>query len=304
MPSISTPARHPFIPSLRSWLLVGLLLLPWAVAEATDWQRLNREATAQYRAGNHSAAQASAEQAVALAETYPASSREASRLVSSLNLLALVHQAQEHYSEAQTLLERALVLASQTLRADHPNIASLETNLASIKAAVQQQEKAATGRRIEALNEEALALHEQGQHEAAGRLYERLLPQVEAYFGQDSSETARILASLADSRAARRQYAQAETLYQRALGIHEHQHDQIAQAEVLNGLATTFYYRRQYGKAEPLFLRALERLESEYGPEHPALLPLLDNLDALYQTLGRPAQAEAFRRRAADIRRT
>jgi len=154
----------------------------------------------------------------------------------------------------------------------------------------------------QACNEQAMALHTRGEYAQAAALYDHLLPAVAAYFGDDSNEVAHVLASLADTMAARQQYARAEDVYVRALAIYEAREETLAQAGVLNGLAAALYMRRQYGKAEPLFRRALGLLEAERGDAHADLLPVLENLAALYQTLHRDRQALDYRRRAEALR--
>lgn len=160
-------------------------------------------------------------------------------------------------------------------------------------------------RRAQDINEEALAHHGRGEYEQAATLYEQALPLVEKHFGADSVETARVLVNLADTCERRKDRARAQALYQRALGIYEGRADEaVAHAGVLNELASLYYLQRQYGKAAPLFKRSLQIMESVRGVEHVDLLPMLDNLTALYLTTHRGERAEEFRRRAATIRKS
>lgn len=154
----------------------------------------------------------------------------------------------------------------------------------------------------QACNEQALALHAQGEYAQAAARYEAILPAITAHFGDDSREVAHVLSGLADTLAARQQYAQAEQVYDRALIIYAAHDDRLAQAGVLNGQAAAFYMRRQYGRAEPLFRRALELLEAERGDVHADLVPVLENLAALYQTLRRDDRAQAYQQRVRAVR--
>lgn len=286
------------------WLsraLAVLMMLAAPPAQAADeWTRLDQAATAQYRGGDYAGALSSAQQALAVAEREPASAR----LATSLNALALIHQAQGENAQAQVLLERALAVSEAVLPGAHPNLAALRSNLDSVQQAQRQHEVATAVRRAEALNERALAHHGRGEVGQAAALYEQALPILETHYGPDSVEVARVLANLADACATRKPYPQAEALYQRALGIYEGRDGEAAaQAGALNALAAVYYTQRQYGKAEPLFQRSLAVLEAARGPEHVDLLPALDNLAALYLTTRRDERAEVFRRRAAAIRK-
>lgn len=286
-------------------LLLSMTLPAWPVAAAAgEWARLDAQAIAQYRSGDYDAALVTAQRALALVEGEQAAGMSALRLASSLNTLALIHQAQGNLIEAQDLLERALTVSRQALPADHPNVAALRTNLASLQEAVHQQEVMQLAQRALALNEQGLAHHERGEYEQAASFYEEALPVVERHFGADSAEAARVLASLGDTHAARKAYPRAEALYGQALAIYaRHDGEAVARGGALNALAVIHYLQRQYGKAEPLFRESLASLETAFGPEHPELLPVLDNLVALHLTTDRERQAQAFVRRAAAIRK-
>src|SRR5690606_1619646 len=119
-------------------------------------------------------------------------------------------------------------------------------------------------------------------------LYAQVLPLVEDHFGAHSVETARVKGSLADTHAARKQYQQAQSLYQQMLAILElHPEERIAQAGALNALGVVHYVQRHHGQAQPLFQRSLELLEAQWGGEHESLLPMLDNLATLYRATNR-----------------
>lgn len=289
-----------------AWLALALILLTTpAMSESPDaWTLLDQQASTQYRSGDYASALASAQQALILAERDAASKSGSMRLATSLNALALIHQAEGRFAEAQPLLERALQISMQSLPADHPNLAALRANHDSLKESRQLHELALDARRAQDINEAALAHHGRGEYEQATALYEQALPIVEKYFGADSVETARVLANLADSCEQRKDHTRAEALYQRALDIYAGRVDEAAaQARVLNALASVYYMQRQYGKATPLFKHSLQMLESVRGAEHVDLLPVLDNLTALYLTIRRGERAEEFRRRAAAIRK-
>src|SRR5690606_31430527 len=117
--------------------------------------------------------------------------------------------------------------------------------------------------RIQALNDDALRLHGQGDYAGADAHYRQLLPLLSDYFGADSIEVARITASLADTQAAREQYREAEQSYREVLAMLDGHDEPLLEADALNGLASALYMRRRYGAAEPFYQQALERLEGQ-----------------------------------------
>jgi tetratricopeptide (TPR) repeat protein len=299
---MSRSVRFPLVLSI---LLSALLLTlpPAGSAAVGEWERLDAQAVAQYRSGDYDDALVTARRALDLAENGQAAGVGVLRLASSLNTLALVHQAQGNLAEAQDLLERALAVSAPALPAGHPNVAALRANLAGLQEAVRQREVEQVVQRAQALNEQGLAHHERGEYEQAAAFYEEALPVVEQRFGADSAEAARVLASLADTHAARKAYPRAEALYRQALDIYARQDSEtVARGSALNALAVVHYLQRQYGKAEPLFRESLSALEAAFGTEHPELLPVIDNLIALHLTTQRARQAQPFIRRAAAIR--
>ena len=62
-------------------------------------------------------------------------------------------------------------------------------------------------------NEQAIALHRQGDFAGAIRHYREALPAIVEYFGEGSVERARVLSSLADAQLAAAQYRDAEQSY-------------------------------------------------------------------------------------------
>jgi tetratricopeptide (TPR) repeat protein len=125
----------------------------------------------------------------------------------------------------------------------------------------------------------------------------RLLPHV-LTIAEDSAmqqlELASLLTKTADYLLQRAQYQQAETLYLRALSMHEqmlgNEHPQVAFP--LNGLADLYREQGQYEQAEPLYQRALCLWEQTPGSQEFEIPSPLNNLAILYQEQGRYEQAE------------
>jgi tetratricopeptide (TPR) repeat protein len=66
-------------------------------------------------------------------------------------------------------------------------------------------------------------------------------------------------------------------------------------------LASLYQVTGRYAEAEPLYQRAIGITEKTLGPDHPDLAIKLDNLAALYRATGRYAEAEPLLRRAVAI---
>ena len=98
-------------------------------------------------------------------------------------------------------------------------------------------------------------------------------------------------------------FAVAEPLFRRALGIREkalgpdHQHT----AQALNNLALVLQERGDYPAAQPLLERALASQEKRHGAEHPEVATALNNLAALYRLTGNFGEAEPLYRKALAI---
>lgn len=175
---------------------------------------------------------------------------------------------------------------------------------------LQQQQTAQEAQQAEVINEQALAHHERGEYAEAAALYQQALALVEKHLGNtditggETIAAAHIHSGLADTYAARKLYPEAISAYKRALAIYQARNEAAAaQASALNGLAIIYYMERNFTEAEPLFVQALALLGGEQGEDTQAMLPILDNLVALYTSTGRRAQAQPLRKRAAELRK-
>jgi len=101
----------------------------------------------------------------------------------------------------------------------------------------------------------------------------------------------------------RRNYAQAERLYQEELLELEEalgpDHPDVA--TVLNNLGRLYYEQERYAEAEPLYRRSLQIVEANYGEEHPKAARRLVNLAELYLATGVKGRADALCQRALAI---
>jgi CHAT domain-containing protein/Tfp pilus assembly protein PilF len=193
--------------------------------------------------------------------------------------LAELHRLEGRYSEAETLLRRALALGEQALGPEHPAVATRLLILAALYG-------------------------NQGRYAESEQLYRRALAIREKALGAEHSDVAQSLNNLAAFFFGQGRYADAEPLYRRALAIYEKTlgPDHSSFGNSLQNLASVYLEQGRYAQAEPLFVRAVANAEKALGPEHPNLAQRLNSLASLYRLRGRHAQAEPLYRRALAIR--
>ncbi len=73
-------------------------------------------------------------------------------------------------------------------------------------------------------------------------------------------------------------------------------------ATSLNNLALLYATQGKYAEAEPLYQRALGIVEKALGPEHPHVAQSLENYAALLRKTGRDDEAVKLEARARAIR--
>jgi tetratricopeptide (TPR) repeat protein len=241
-------------------------------------------------------------------------------VASSLDRLAKLYYDQGRYSDAETLLVRALAISEQQLGADHPDTAASLNNLAELYKSIGQYSNA------EPLLVRALAISEQqlganhpdtatslnnlaglyyslGRYSGAEPLLIRALAISEQQLGADHPDTATSLNNLAILYKSIGQYSNAEPLLIRALAIREQRlganHPDTAGS--LNNLASLYYSLGRYSDAEPLLIRTLAISEQQLGADHPDTATSLNNLAILYELIGRYSDAEPLFIRAISI---
>jgi CHAT domain-containing protein len=224
-------------------------------------------------------------------------------VATALNNLAQRYRNQGRYADAEPLCQRSLAIREKTLGRDHPDVAGSLNNLAGL-------------------------YREQGRYAEAEQLYQRSLAVREKALGRDHPAVAASLNGLAEVYRNQGRYTDAEPLYQRSLAIREKapgpNHPDVA--ESLNNLALLYdsqgrhadaepLHRRfigyfgkgawsrsslcrsgaeqcsqgRYADAEALYQRSLAITEKAFGPDHPHVAVLLNNLASLYGYQGRRA---------------
>lgn len=102
---------------------------------------------------------------------------------------------------------------------------------------------------------------------------------------------------------AKREFAKAEPLANRAVTINEKSNaDSTALAASLNTLALIHHAQRNFGQAKLLYERVLSLTEKSLGPGNPAIAETLDLLALLYSQQGAYAEAAQLYERALAIR--
>ena len=118
-----------------------------------------------------------------------------------------------------------------------------------------------------------------------------------------SGEAARLLNQTGLYLNDRAKYAEAESLYKRAIAMGEKtlgaEHPNVATR--LNNLAALYWNQGKYTEAEPLYQRAIAIGEKTLGAEHPDLATRLNNLALLYANQGKYIKAEPLYQRAIAI---
>ncbi|MEG3436048.1 tetratricopeptide repeat protein [Pannus brasiliensis CCIBt3594] len=152
-------------------------------------------------------------------------------------------------------------------------------------------------------NRVARFYHDRAAYTEALLLYRQCLTIVEARFGSDHPDFAKIFNNVAEIYRWQGKYRDAELLYIQSIKIMEQQlgdeHPDVA--ATLNNLGICYEAQGKYDKAEYLYLRSLKIRERWLGDEHPEVADTLANLAALYQVWGRYNEAEPLYLRSLEI---
>jgi CHAT domain-containing protein len=179
--------------------------------------------------------------------------------------------------------------------------ASLIASAVSIPLVLFSSPSFAQRDQAKALSAKAMELREAGRYREAFPLLEQALAIREktvspAWFAEGAY-------ALADLYIHRGYFAEAETLYKRALEKLEKTRglDDVYVGKGLTELADFYSLMGRYTEAEPLEKRALAIYEKVYGSNHPFVAIQLHNLASGYDQQGRYAEAEPLHERALPI---
>ena len=224
--------------------------------------------------------------------------------------------SQRKYQKGVKVAKEELKAAEETFGPDHLKVVESLIKLARLGLGGVGGHSRATGRQelVEGMKKEVLPLQT--------RAMMILFKADEEAKGPDRSDLVKSMINLAmlyrmegTALAPLRKdlWAQAESLYKRALAVQEKalgsDHPQVASH--LQGLA--HFYREQCtfpndecqyanAKLEPLYKRVLAIQEKALGPEHPKVARSLNNLAVLYNAQGRDDEAKKLFARAKRIR--
>jgi tetratricopeptide (TPR) repeat protein len=196
-----------------------------------------------------------------------------------LNQTGLYLWGRAEFAGAKAALQRALTVVEKMLGADHPNVATLVSNLGSVLQAL-------------------------GDLAGARTHYERALAMDEAAFGphhpevaNDVNNLAGVMYALGDLAGARTHYERALAIGQATLGPH---HPDVAVR--VNNLGLVLRALGDLAGAQAAYQRALAIDQAAYGPYHPQVATDLNNLGKVLHDLGDLARARAAYERALAIR--
>ncbi len=228
--------------------------------------------------GLYNAARPLLDQALALREKLPGSSRL--EIASSLVDLASVARRQGTFAQAESLYTRALAIREAALGPNDPQVAAALNGLGGL-------------------------LLTEGKYAEAEPIFKRAMQIREKALGSDAPDLASTVRNLGSLYWAQGRYADAEPLLQRALRIYERAYgpDHLEVAASLNNLGALYWSEKEYAKAEPLYARAQRIYEKMLGPDHPNVAAVLNNLGELAWAQQQYAKAEPLFRRALTIKR-
>ncbi len=159
--------------------------------------------------------------------------------------------------------------------------------------------------KAEVVGAQAAELQKAGRYDQAAQALQTMADAERQILGQDHLWYANSLIALgrlydADAQG---KYAQAESLFKRALAIEERalgqEHPGVAKA--LNDLCFVFEMTERYPQAEPLCRQALEIRRKALGEKHPDSLDSLHRLALIYGLMDRNEEAEPLYRELADL---
>jgi tetratricopeptide (TPR) repeat protein/transcriptional regulator with XRE-family HTH domain len=253
---------------------------------------------------------------IGLIEQWKIASPAAARL---LNQAGAYLRECGQYTQAETVLRKALDIAMPTLGPEHPDVAQNLHNLAllyldqgryvSAEPLLQQamaiREKVLGVTKPELvlnLNDLGVLYFFQGKFVQAELFYKRAQDMWEQMAGQENSPDS-TLNNLGCLYLYQGKYAQAESLLTESLAVFDETigPDHPERAYELDNLARLYRDRGEYSRAESLFAQAFAMREQHLGPEHPLVAETLNDWARLCYYQGKYLQGERFCHRAIAI---
>ena len=262
---------------MRQHVLTAAIAILTSVAgfpQTDDWRQRMDEGSAAETAGDYARAAASYRAATEVAERFDRRDR---RRAVAWNAMATMYDALGQFADAEAAYRRALKEAAESTGKAGPEYALVLGNLGTWYVEIGQR---AAG---EKLLREALAI----------------------YSAADPPDELRIAVArngLAEVLCVARKYKEADPLLTRALAVLEKNPRTLGRdcaRQQQPGCCALF--GREHEEARRLFLQALAMMEQRWGPDHPMLVRILNNLASLEYRTGHREEAGQRLRRALDI---
>jgi len=188
------------------------------------------------------------------------------------------------YTQAETVLRKALDVAKLILGPEHPDVAEI-------------------------LHDLALLYFDKGTYILAESLFQQALAIREKTLGEAHPDLAVNLNDLGGLYHAQAKFVQAELLYthalemwQRIAGPDTSDTFTLDHLGTLNNLGCLYLYQGKYTQAELLLTQALVNIEKMLGPDHLFRAYPLNHLARLHRERGEYAQAESMFKQALTLR--
>ena len=261
-------------------------------------------AKANYRLRKYKEAEPLFKRALALWEKHPDREVELGEVLTDMGLLYADIDGAETAAE---LLRRAFSIRQRALGVDHPAVASIMNNLATIyhnqglfddaernyTSAIRIWEESKDPNVTSARSNLATLYFEQGNYLKAQPLLESVLRETQKQAAVDLGSLSSSFNNLALLYSRQGFYEGAEPYFKRALSLREEvlgeEHPDVA--STLDNLGTLYFATGRYELAEPLFERALKIRKKVYGDTHRLVAATENNLGQLYLIAGRLSKA-------------
>jgi CHAT domain-containing protein/tetratricopeptide (TPR) repeat protein len=225
-------------------------------------------------------------------------------VVSSLEVLARLHEDREDFPRARKALRELLAIRTQLYGERDWRVTDARLGLKHLQ--ILSALDARSRRQLELaadLNEEVLRLISQAQERKALPLARKALAIRRQLLGEAHRDYAASVHTLAFLYREMGEHTKALSRYEQAIDLTEQAvgeaHPNYATS--LHNLAFLYQDMGEYGKALPLFERARDLTRKALGEAHPLYAHGLANLAGLYQDMGEYAKALPLYERARDL---
>jgi tetratricopeptide (TPR) repeat protein len=281
--------------------------------------RLHSEAQTLLAQGRYAEADKAASDACARAEKRYAESNPI--VAECLNTLGTVRHAEDRFSEAVPLFERAIALEERKAKPDEVTLGVRYCNLCRAWLRLGRLDDAEKAGKKSLASLEARGGEENPDLpptlDALGELARRRdrYAEAEVYFKKalairekapapDRLDVAISLGQLGNLFVEQGDYSQAEAFYKKSLAIREKalERDHPDIARTLDSLGVAYYQSERYDLAEPCFSRAVAIREKRLPPGHPDLDASLNNLAYCLKAEGKTDESAKVFERCIEVR--